>query len=377
MNYNKCDEPLKEYLRVVMDIYRALEGKNIKYKFFSSGKNNDKRANNFDKKILSMFMAGFFCSGSLRKITDNFDDIRKEDLLKFCDLREEEIVSTNEEEYASMFEDDFLLTISNVIEAKWIAWDINKLTPEVIFSGVNYPRIGSRVVDGFFGFINNNWPEHPVFLEAARMVKHRGDVTERKIPSRSNPTRGSGSSMMSSATTSTDYNDLGVESDNKEEKNSPKIDYSSDGVWDLCDDVCAKFIGQEQAAEGLFYNILNNQQMIQSGQMVDGQRSIIFLDGPTGTGKTAITRDITNKLDVTFVATSINNYSQTGYVGASLTDILVELYEKSGEDLKKSTIFFIKDGSFSLTFSKISIKLFSLIGFFKYLIAPIFIASTA
>ena len=55
MNYNKCDEPLKEYLRVVMDIYRALEGKNIKYKFFSSGKNNDKRANNFDKKILSMF----------------------------------------------------------------------------------------------------------------------------------------------------------------------------------------------------------------------------------------------------------------------------------------------------------------------------------
>ena len=60
MIYNKFDEPLKEYLRVVMDIYRALEGKNIKYKLFRSDGYKDIRANNFDKKILSMFMAGFF-----------------------------------------------------------------------------------------------------------------------------------------------------------------------------------------------------------------------------------------------------------------------------------------------------------------------------
>lgn len=47
----------------------------------------------------------------------------------------------------------------------------------------------------------------------------------------------------------------------------------------------------------------------------DGQRSIIFLDGPTGTGKTTITREITDKLGIPFVSTSVTNYSATGQVG--------------------------------------------------------------
>lgn len=66
----------------------------------------------------------------------------------------------------------------------------------------------------------------------------------------------------------------------------------------------------------------------------DGQRSIIFMDGPTGTGKTAITREITEKLGIPFSASSITNYSAAGYIGGNITDILKELYKKADGDLE-------------------------------------------
>lgn len=68
----------------------------------------------------------------------------------------------------------------------------------------------------------------------------------------------------------------------------------------------------------------------------DGQRSIIFLDGPTGTGKTAITREITEKLDIPFTSTSFTNYSAAGYVGGDIIDILKDLYKKAKGDLEKA-----------------------------------------
>ena len=108
----------------------------------------------------------------------------------------------------------------------------------------------------------------------------------------------------------------------------------SDKVWKILDEVKEKFIGQEEAAETLFYNIINNQQLASLNSIPDGQRSIIFMDGPSGTGKTAITREITSKLGVPFVSTSVTNYSSTGYVGGDITDILRELYEKANGDLE-------------------------------------------
>lgn len=69
----------------------------------------------------------------------------------------------------------------------------------------------------------------------------------------------------------------------------------------------------------------------------DGQRSIIFIDGPTGTGKTAITREITEKLGIPFTSSSVTNYSSTGYVGGDITDILKELYRKADEVSRKGS----------------------------------------
>ena len=89
-------------------------------------------------------------------------------------------------------------------------------------------------------------------------------------------------------------------------------------------------------AEALFYNIVNNQQLAEMEDIPDDQRSIIFIDGPTGTGKTAITREITEKLGIPFTASSVTNYSSTGYVGGNITDVLKELYRKADGDIEKA-----------------------------------------
>lgn len=90
-----------------------------------------------------------------------------------------------------------------------------------------------------------------------------------------------------------------------------------------------KFIGQEEAVKNIFLNLISNQKLAQLSEVPSGTRSIIFIDGPSGTGKTAITKDIAKVLDVPFVATSITNYSTTGYAGGDLTDILKDLLVKA------------------------------------------------
>ena len=97
-----------------------------------------------------------------------------------------------------------------------------------------------------------------------------------------------------------------------------------------------KFIGQEEAAKLLLLNIIKNQKLASLPNVPSGTRSIMFIDGPSGTGKTAITKDITDNLGLPFVATSITNYSAAGYVGGNITDILKELYIKAGGDLEKA-----------------------------------------
>ena len=116
----------------------------------------------------------------------------------------------------------------------------------------------------------------------------------------------------------------------------PKDKDRKTNIWEILDNTKAKFIGQEQATEDLFYNVLLNQQLATLDDCHDGERSIIFLDGPTGTGKTAIAREITERLGLPFVATAITNYSSTGYKGNNINDILEELYISSKKNIKQA-----------------------------------------
>ncbi|MGN0974275.1 MAG: AAA family ATPase [Bacilli bacterium] len=132
-----------------------------------------------------------------------------------------------------------------------------------------------------------------------------------------------------------DIKKLSIE-DEKNETEENKNSLTEEKLWELLSDIQKRFIGQEVAAEFLFYNIVNNQELANRDDVMDGERSIIFLDGPTGTGKTGIARAITDELDIPFTRTSITNYSSTGYVGGNITDTLKELLDKADGDLEKA-----------------------------------------
>ena len=60
----------------------------------------------------------------------------------------------------------------------------------------------------------------------------------------------------------------------------------------------------------------------------------ILIDGSTGTGKTAIIKDVASKIGLPIIVANPSNYSSTGYVGPSLTDILVEMLNKANGNLE-------------------------------------------
>ena len=61
----------------------------------------------------------------------------------------------------------------------------------------------------------------------------------------------------------------------------------------------------------------------------------ILVYGPTGVGKTFILETIASKLGLPFYATSIANFSATGYVGNSIDDIYIGLFEAAGRNVEK------------------------------------------
>lgn len=61
----------------------------------------------------------------------------------------------------------------------------------------------------------------------------------------------------------------------------------------------------------------------------------IFINGSTGVGKTEIFRVLSKIIDVPFVITSATDYSATGYVGRSVSDMLINLLERANGDLEE------------------------------------------
>ena len=137
------------------------------------------------------------------------------------------------------------------------------------------------------------------------------------------------------ATVNSNQSSFNYQTANVEERTEDVMS-NPENIKKMLTSIQQKFIGQEEAAKLLFLNIIKNQKLANLQNIPSGTRSIMFIDGPSGTGKTAITKDITDNLGLPFVATSITNYSATGYVGGNITDILKELYIKAGGDLEKA-----------------------------------------
>jgi ATP-dependent Clp protease ATP-binding subunit ClpX len=101
-------------------------------------------------------------------------------------------------------------------------------------------------------------------------------------------------------------------------------------------------IGQELAKKKLAVAVYNHYRRIEfaergaRNQDVELQKSNILLIGPTGTGKTLLAQTLARLLSVPFTIADATTLTEAGYVGEDVENIVLKLYQASGNDKEKT-----------------------------------------
>lgn len=93
-------------------------------------------------------------------------------------------------------------------------------------------------------------------------------------------------------------------------------------------------IGQDEAKRILSVAVYNHYKRISIKTNVEIQKTNIMLIGPTGSGKTYIMQVLANLLNVPLLIVDATSFTEAGYVGDNVEDILKRLYLKAGKNLK-------------------------------------------
>ena len=98
-------------------------------------------------------------------------------------------------------------------------------------------------------------------------------------------------------------------------------------------------ISQGMAKKKLAVAVYNHYKRINSlakKSDIELKKSNVLLIGPTGTGKTLLAETLANVLNVPFAIADATTLTEAGYVGEDVENILLKLYQASGEDIKKT-----------------------------------------
>ena len=98
-------------------------------------------------------------------------------------------------------------------------------------------------------------------------------------------------------------------------------------------------IGQENAKKVLAVAVYNHYKRLEAThetKEVEIQKSNIMLIGPTGSGKTLLAQTLARFLNVPFTIVDATSYTEAGYVGEDVENIILYLLQNADYDLAKA-----------------------------------------
>jgi ATP-dependent Clp protease ATP-binding subunit ClpX len=104
-------------------------------------------------------------------------------------------------------------------------------------------------------------------------------------------------------------------------------------------------IGQERAKKILSVAVYNHYKRVELNAYTNGkrnadvevQKSNILLMGPTGSGKTLLAQTLARFLDVPFTIVDATCYTEAGYVGEDVENMIVSLLQAADYDLERAS----------------------------------------
>jgi len=102
---------------------------------------------------------------------------------------------------------------------------------------------------------------------------------------------------------------------------------------EICEHLDKHVIGQDQAKIILSVAIANHYKRINSANNKITKANILMM-GPTGTGKTLMTRCVAQYLDVPFIVGDATCLTEAGYVGDDVESLIARLYTASNNDVE-------------------------------------------
>ncbi len=136
------------------------------------------------------------------------------------------------------------------------------------------------------------------------------------------------------------YNTVNKDSkkDSKESSSDiiSEIDMSKFQPDEIIRNIKQKVVAQDNTVETIVNNIYNNQLIVDTkdADMISTSKVNIFMDGPTGTGKTLIVKSAAQEMSLPINIIPATIFSAPGYKGTALEEMLKPLLDKTGGNLE-------------------------------------------